>query len=73
LSFREKRVAGADDLCVVLERWYRTAFPNATESRSNEATKGFESGSDFVTLTCRRELVRLAIAPDAETARALSR
>ncbi len=65
--------AGDGTLCAAVARWYQAAFPRdrAAERRPGEALAS-DGGTQDAALRCGDRDVRLGIAPDLATARALA-
>jgi outer membrane murein-binding lipoprotein Lpp len=66
---------GAGDgppLCDSLTAWYDAAFPDAAEAPADGATLARDGADQDAVLVCTGDEVRLGIAPDLATARALA-
>ncbi len=64
--------SGESDLCDSIATWYRAAHPDGQESAAAEGERLAVDGEDQdAVLRCSEGLVRLTIAPELDTARAL--
>lgn len=66
--------AGKSGLCVSMRDWYRRSFPKDTSvRRSADESLAIDGTSQDAVIRCRGKQVRMGVAPDLATARALVR
>jgi hypothetical protein len=63
---------GGPALCDSLELWYSAAFPDAGQVQPEDARRAWDGATQDAVLACEGDEVRLGIAPDLSTARALT-
>ena len=69
-----ERDGGPTPLCATVTAWYRAAFPDARPAPAEASeTLVVDGGGQDAVLRCTGREVRLGLAPDVATARALSR